>query len=249
MTDSASTDFGFQQVSPGEKTRRVGAVFSSVAGSYDLMNDLMSLGLHRFWKRFAVHLSRVRAGSRVLDVAGGTGDLAALYRERVGDTGAVVLCDINADMLEQGRNRLLDKGLVNGIDYVQADAERLPFKDGYFDCISIGFGLRNVTDKAAALSSMHAKLRRGGGIVILEFSRVVLPLLDRLYHQYSFRLIPALGRMVAGDRESYEYLVESIRRHPDQETLKAMMEAAGFRRVSYHNLAAGVVAIHLGYKV
>ncbi|MBF8268682.1 MAG: Ubiquinone/menaquinone biosynthesis C-methyltransferase UbiE [Gammaproteobacteria bacterium] len=249
MTEAPSTDFGFQTVTPEEKTRRVAAVFSSVAGNYDLMNDLMSVGMHRLWKRYAVHVSPVRPGSVVLDLAGGTGDLAVLYRQRVGATGRVVVSDINSNMLRRGRDRLVDAGFVSGMDYVQANAECLPFTDHTFDCISIAFGLRNVTDKAMALSSMHAKLKYGGAVVILEFSKLALPLLRKLYDKYSFEVIPAIGKWVAKDLESYQYLVESIRKHPDQEALKIMMQDAGFSQVSYYNLAGGIVAIHKGYKI
>jgi len=249
MTENENTDFGFTQVRPEEKTRRVAEVFSSVSNNYDVMNDLMSFGVHRFWKRYAIHIANVKSGSRVLDVAGGTGDMTALFSPRVGDEGRVIISDINAEMLDQGRNRLLDRGIVSGIDYVQANAECLPFRDNYFDCISIAFGLRNVTDKPKALASMHAKLKYGGNLIILEFSRVVLPLLNRLYDMYSFNLIPLFGKLVAKDKGSYEYLVESIRKHPDQKTLKGMLEAAGFSRVSCHNLSGGIVAIHKGYKL
>ena len=244
-----STDFGFEKVTPGDKTRRVGQVFSSVAGRYDLMNDLMSFGVHRLWKRFAVHLSGVRAGQNVLDVAGGTGDMALLYRERTGDDGLVLITDINRRMLEEGRNKLLDKGIVRGVDYIQANAEQLPFADNRFDCVNIAFGLRNVTDKDRALRSMYAKLRYGGCLIILEFSTVILPHLKQLYDAWSFKFIPWLGKMVANDEASYRYLVESIRMHPDQETLKRMMETAGFARVEYFNLSGGIVAIHKGYKI
>ena len=249
MTVSGSTDFGFKTVTPEEKTRRVAAVFSSVAGNYDLMNDLMSVGMHRLWKRYAVHVSPVRAGSVVLDLAGGTGDLAVLYRRRVGAAGRVVVSDINNKMLRRGRDRLTDAGFVSGLDYVQANAEHLPFLDNTFDCISIAFGLRNVTDKAMALSSMHDKLKYGGAVVILEFSTLALPLLRKLYDKYSFEVIPAIGKWVAKDRDSYQYLVESIRKHPDQETLKRLMQNAGFSQVSYYNLSGGIVAVHKGYKI
>ena len=202
-----TTDFGFERVAPGDKARRVAAVFSSVASRYDLMNDVMSFGLHRLWKRFAVHVSGVRKGQHVLDVAGGTGDMAALFHQRVGTEGMVLLADINSDMLGAGRGKLHDRGVVHGAGYVQANAEKLPFADNHFDCVSIAFGLRNVTDKAAALRSMHATLKYGGALVILEFSNVVLPFLQRLYDAWSFRLIPWFGRMVAHDEASYRYLV------------------------------------------
>jgi demethylmenaquinone methyltransferase/2-methoxy-6-polyprenyl-1,4-benzoquinol methylase len=213
------------------------------------MNDLMSFGLHRWWKRYTVHLSGVRPGDSVLDLATGTGDLARLYRQRVGDKGTVVACDINAAMLELGRSRLLDSGLIGNPRFVQCDAEVLPFQDHSFDCVNIAFGLRNMTHKEAALASMLGTLKFGGSVVILEFSRLVLPALSRLYDAYSLRFIPALGHMVAGDRDSYRYLVESIRVHPDQEALKAMMERAGFERVRYWNLAGGIVAVHRGYRL
>jgi demethylmenaquinone methyltransferase/2-methoxy-6-polyprenyl-1,4-benzoquinol methylase len=243
-----STDFGFEKVSPADKTRRVGQVFSSVASRYDLMNDLMSLGIHRLWKRFAVHLSGVRQGQKVLDVAGGTGDMAVLFHHRAGNDGLVLVTDINNDMLKQGRNKLYDKGIVRGVDYVQANAEQLPFQNNSFDCVNIAFGLRNVTDKQKALQSMYDKTKYGGCLIILEFSTVVLPHLKRLYDEYSLKLIPWLGKVVANDEASYRYLVESIRMHPDQETLKRMIEAAGFARVEYHNLTGGIVAIHRAYK-
>lgn len=243
------TDFGFERVAPGEKTRRVGEVFSSVASRYDLMNDLMSLGIHRAWKRYAVELAQVKKGARVLDVAGGTGDMSALFYRATGKDGRIIVSDINNAMLSEGRDRLLDRGINSGVDYVQANAEALPFKQNYFDCVSISFGLRNVTDKAAALRSMHSCVRYGGKIVILEFSKVVLPVLAKIYDFYSFKLIPQLGELVAGDRDSYRYLVESISMHPDQDTLKDMMEDAGFSRVQYNNLSGGIVAVHSGYKL
>ena len=249
MTETQLTHFGFQTVTSEEKTRRVSQVFSSVAGNYDLMNDLMSAGLHRLWKRYAVHISQVKPGAMVLDVAGGTGDLAALFRQKVGDRGRVVISDINNAMLQEGRDRLIDKGFISSIEYVQGNAEHLPFADNSFDCICIAFGLRNVTDKAMALSSMYDKLKFGGSIIILEFSSLVLPVLGKLYDRYSFDIIPAVGKWVAKDADSYRYLVESIRKHPDQETLKKMMEHAGFSRVSYYNLSGGIVAVHKGYKI
>ena len=244
-----STDFGFEKVTPGDKTRRVGQVFSSVASRYDLMNDLMSFGIHRLWKRFAVHLSGVRKGQSVLDVAGGTGDMAVLFHQRVGKEGMVLVTDINNDMLKNGRNKLYDKGIVRGVDYVQANAEQLPFQSNSFDCVNIAFGLRNVTDKQKALQSMYDKTGYGGCLIILEFSTVVLPHLKRLYDEYSLKLIPWLGKMVANDEASYRYLAESIRMHPDQETLKHMIEAAGFARVEYHSLTGGIVAVHRAYKI
>jgi demethylmenaquinone methyltransferase/2-methoxy-6-polyprenyl-1,4-benzoquinol methylase len=241
---SDPTHFGFQQVSPEEKAKRVRGVFDSVADKYDLMNDLMSAGLHRLWKRFAVNATGVRAGMRVLDLAGGTGDLAKLFADRVGATGEVVLTDINGAMLAVGRDRFVDAGRL--VPTIQCDAEKLPFTSGYFDCVSIAFGLRNVTRKEAALAEMRRVLKPGGVAAVLEFSKVWAPL-GPAYDWYSFNVIPRIGRLVAGDDASYRYLAESIRMHPDQATLKAMMEQAGFDRVEVHNLAAGVVALHLGY--
>ena len=244
-----SEDFGFKQVTAREKTRRVKAVFSSVAGNYDLMNDLMSGGLHRLWKYFAVHISQVKAGDRVLDLAGGTGDLAMLFRDRVGSEGRVCLSDINTSMLQEGKQKLINNGYLDGIDYVLANAENLPFNRNSFDCISIAFGLRNITFKEKALSSMYYSLKYGGEIIILEFSKLVLPVLERLYNEFSFKIIPELGSWVSNDRGSYQYLVESIRKHPDQVILKKMMETAGFERVCFYNLLGGIVAVHKGYKI
>ena len=240
-----TTDFGFREVPEDEKARRVAGVFDSVARRYDLMNDLMSLGQHRLWKRFAVEQSMVRPGERVLDVAGGTGDLARHFARRVGQTGMVVLTDINRSMLGVGRDRLLDEGHV--LPAAQCDAERLPFGPNSFDCVSVAFGLRNMTHKDAALAEMQRVLKPGGRLLVLEFSRVWKPLAP-LYDAYSFQVLPRLGQAVAGDGESYRYLAESIRVHPDQDTLKAMMEDAGFDRVDYFNLAAGIVALHRGVK-
>jgi demethylmenaquinone methyltransferase/2-methoxy-6-polyprenyl-1,4-benzoquinol methylase len=243
-----STDFGFEQVAPEEKTRRVGRVFSSVAARYDLMNDVMSLGVHRLWKRYAVHVAGIRPDMNVLDLAGGTGDMAALIAPLLDESGRLIVSDINGDMLRTGRDRLVDRGIA-GAGFVQASAEALPFRSGAFDCIFIAFGLRNVTDKDTALRSMFDRLRFGGCLVILEFSKMVVPVLRRLYDAYSFRVIPALGRLIAGDEDSYRYLVESIRMHPDQEALKRMLEDAGFARVTYYNLSGGLVAVHKGYKL
>lgn len=243
-----TTDFGFQEVGIEEKGRKVNQVFSSVATRYDLMNDLMSLGLHRLWKRFAIMLAGVRPGARVLDLAGGTGDLTARLVERVGEGGSVVLSDVNGDMLNVGRDRLINRGIVRGIDYVQADAQALPFRTNSFDVLTIAFGLRNVTDKERALGSMYRVLRPGGCAVILEFSRVVLPLLRQIYDGYSFNVIPRLGEIVARDKESYQYLVESIRTFPEQEALLSMMTGAGYEQCSYNNLSGGIVAVHRGYK-
>ncbi len=237
------TSFGFEEVAPDEKTRRVRGVFESVAGKYDLMNDLMSAGLHRGWKRFAVETSGVRAGAQVLDVAGGTADLSRLFADRVGPTGSVVLSDINGAMLREGRDRLINEGRV--VPAVQCDAEALPFPARSFDCVSIAFGLRNVTRKENALTEMRRVLRPGGVAIILEFSQPWAPLRPA-YDWYSFNILPRLGKAVAGDEASYRYLAESIRVHPDQQTLKGMMEQAGFEQVDWFNLAAGVVALHRG---
>lgn len=248
MSDG-KTDFGFEQVPSRDKARRVSSVFSSVAENYDLMNDLMSFGVHRLWKRYAVEIACVRAGQRVLDLAGGTGDLARQLVARVGAPGSVTLVDINADMLEAGRDRLVDSGILNGIDYVQADAESLPFPDNYFDLVSIAFGLRNVTSKERALASMLRVLRPGGQALILEFSTLVVPLLDPVYHRYLMNVLPRMGEAVAGDAKSYRYLAESIRLHPPQEELLDMMRRAGFERCRYHNLSGGIAAVHRGYKL
>jgi demethylmenaquinone methyltransferase/2-methoxy-6-polyprenyl-1,4-benzoquinol methylase len=244
--DKKTTDFGFQKVPEDEKASKVAGVFRSVADRYDLMNDLMSAGMHRLWKRFAVQMSGTREGSRVLDVAGGTGDLSSLFCSRVGLTGEVWLTDISGAMLTRGRDRLLDRGRI--VPAVQCDAERLPFPDRHFDCAIVGFGLRNMTHKETALREMLRVLRTGGRLLVLEFSRVWQPL-QPLYDAYSFKLLPLLGKLVANDADSYRYLAESIRRHPGQEELKRLMEDAGFSRVEYYNLSAGVVALHLGYRI
>jgi demethylmenaquinone methyltransferase/2-methoxy-6-polyprenyl-1,4-benzoquinol methylase len=249
VTENQSTDFGFERVEPQEKTRRVGEVFSSIASRYDLMNDLMSMGIHRAWKRYAIHIAQIKPGAHILDVAGGTGDMSALFNSAAGEQGMVIVSDINNAMLSEGRDRLIDRGVVNGLQYVQANAEALPFARNSFDCICIAFGLRNVTNKDVALRSMFENVKYGGSVVILEFSKVVLPLLAKLYEMYSFHFIPRLGQMIAGDKDSYRYLVESISMHPDQETLKEMMEKAGFSRVDYYNLTGGIVAVHKGYKL
>jgi len=246
--DEKTAHFGYREVPESEKAGLVGKVFSSVASRYDLMNDLMSMGVHRLWKRFTVAQASVHSGNRVLDVAGGTGDLAAAFAERVGSKGQVTIADINAAMLDVGRGRMADRGLAGNIEFVQANAETLPFPDNHFDCITIAFGLRNVTHIDRALSSMFRVLKPGGRLLVLEFSKPVLPGLNTLYDAYSFNVLPKLGKVFADDEASYRYLVESIRKHPDQETLKGMMVQAGFDRVHYFNLSGGIVALHKGYK-
>jgi demethylmenaquinone methyltransferase/2-methoxy-6-polyprenyl-1,4-benzoquinol methylase len=243
------THFGFRDVPINEKAKLVRGVFDSVANKYDLMNDLMSLGIHRIWKRIAIQLSNVRPGESVLDLAGGTGDMTALFQKRVGPTGHVVLSDINAAMLVRGRDRLLDEGVAGNVGYAQIDAEKLPFEDNQFDCVCIAFGLRNVTHKDEALRSIHRVLKPGGRAIILEFSEVQGDLLKKGYDIYSFKVLPLLGKLFADDADSYRYLAESIRMHPNQEKLKAMMAEAGFDRCEYFNLTHGVVAVHRGYKV
>ncbi len=240
-----TTDFGFEKVAEEQKAEKVAGVFDSVAARYDLMNDLMSAGLHRLWKRFTCEQSLVRPGDRVLDVAGGTADLARLFARRVGAGGEVVLTDINAAMLKIGRDRLIDDGIIAPV--AQSNAEKLPFPSDRFDCVSVAFGLRNMTHKETALAEMRRVLKAGGRLLVLEFSRVWKPLAP-LYDAYSFQVLPRLGKLVVNDAESYRYLAESIRVHPDQERLKHMMEQAGFERVEYFNLAAGIVALHRGYK-
>jgi demethylmenaquinone methyltransferase/2-methoxy-6-polyprenyl-1,4-benzoquinol methylase len=242
-------DFGFEKVAWAEKAQRVRSVFASVAGKYDVMNDLMSFGVHRLWKQFTLSLTGLKPGQRALDVAGGTGDLALGMLRQVGKEGRVVLSDINPSMLERGRDRLLDLGWAGNVECLVADAERLPFDDDSFDCVTIGFGLRNVTDKAAALNSMLRVLKPGGQLLILEFSHPVAPGLKPLYDAYSFNVLPLLGRFVAGDEASYRYLAESIRVHPDQETLLEMLRTGGYAQVRYHNLSGGIVALHRGYKI
>ena len=242
------THFGFRQVPWQEKARHVRAVFDSVATRYDLMNDLMSGGAHRAWKHFALSLTGLRPGQRALDVAGGTGDLSRGMAKQVGQSGLVVLTDINAAMLGAGRDRLIDAGATGNVVYAQANAECLPFPDQSFDCVTIGFGLRNVTDKARALAAMRRVLKPGGQVIVLEFSKPVSPALGSLYDGYSFRLLPMLGRLVAGDAESYRYLAESIRKHPDQETLLGMLRDAGLEGCRYHNLMGGIVAVHRGWR-
>jgi demethylmenaquinone methyltransferase / 2-methoxy-6-polyprenyl-1,4-benzoquinol methylase len=248
-TSDGSVDFGFEKVPWAQKAERVRAVFSSVAGKYDLMNDLMSFGAHRLWKHFTLSLTGLKAGQHALDVAGGTGDLAVGLARQVGKNGHVVLSDINLGMLCAGRDRLIDAGFAGNVECVLADAERLPCADDSFDCVTIGFGLRNVTDKAAALRSMYRVLKPGGQLLVLEFSTPVAPGLKPIYDAYSFGVLPRLGEWVAKDAASYRYLAESIRMHPDQETLLAMLNEAGFGQTRYHNLTGGIVAVHRGYKI
>lgn len=242
------THFGYSSVEADKKVELVANVFHSVAGKYDLMNDLMSLGIHRLWKRFTIDCSGVRRGQKVLDLAGGTGDLAIKFSRLVGETGEVVLADINDSMLKVGRTKLHDMGIVGNVSYVQANAEELPFADNYFDCITIAFGLRNVTDKDKALRSMQRVLKPGGRLLVLEFSKPVLSALNKVYDLYSFHVLPRIGDVILNDSDSYRYLAESIRMHPDQETLKGMMEQADFEDVTYTNLTGGIVALHRGYK-
>jgi len=243
-----TTHFGYREIPTTEKQKLVGEVFSSVAGNYDLMNDLMSLGIHRVWKRYFVATSQVKKGDRVLDLAGGTGDIAALLKERVGDSGEVILGDINAGMLTVGRDRMTNRGHVRGFEYVQCNAQDLPFPDASFDAVTIAFGLRNVTDKDAALREIHRVLKIGGQARVLEFSQVTADWFKPLYDFHSFNILPKLGKLFAKDAGSYQYLAESIRQHPPQAALKSMMEAAGLARCDFRNLNAGIVAIHTGYK-
>ena len=249
MDTQKTTHFGFRDVPVADKQKLVGQVFTSVASSYDLMNDLMSFGIHRLWKRHFVAVSGVRRGDRVLDLAGGTGDIAALLKPVVGDEGEVVVGDINAAMLGVGRDRLTDRGVVTGLRWAQMNAEMLPFPDNSFDAVTIAFGLRNVTHKDKALADMYRVLKPGGRVLVLEFSKVRNPVLSKLYDVHSFQILPRLGRLFANDGDSYRYLAESIRKHPDQETLKDMMLAAGFGHVEVRNLTQGIVAIHRGYKL
>ena len=254
MTDKTNaesgetTHFGFEMVNKNQKESLVRGVFDSVASRYDVMNDLMSAGIHRLWKRFTIELSAVRPGQTVLDIAGGTGDLAAKFSHLVGDDGKVLLADINDSMLKVGRDRLLDSGAVGNLHMVQCDAQMLPFPDASIDCITIAFGLRNVTDKDMALRSMERILKPGGRLLVLEFSKPVNPVLEKIYDTYSFRILPMMGQLIANDADSYRYLAESIRKHPDQETLLGMMEDAGLVNCEYHNMTGGIVAVHRGIK-
>lgn len=242
-----TTHFGFQQVDVDQKQGLVKSVFDSVASNYDLMNDVMSLGTHRLWKNYTIASSNVSKGDKVLDIAGGTGDLAIKFRKKVGDSGKVILSDINGSMLEEGRKNLINHGVID-VDFIQANAESLPFKDNTFDCVSIAFGLRNVTHKNIALKQMHRVLKKGGSLLVLEFSKVENEMLEKIYDAYSFNLIPKLGQFFANDEDSYQYLAESIRKHPDQETLKTMALDAGFGFCEYHNLSGGIVALHKAIK-
>jgi demethylmenaquinone methyltransferase / 2-methoxy-6-polyprenyl-1,4-benzoquinol methylase len=249
MDQFEHTDYGYERVTLDEKRKRVLNLFDAVASNYDLMNDFMSFGAHRFWKQYAAYISGLKQGDKVLDVAGGTGDMACLFATRVGESGTVTICDLSYKMISMGRNRLLDSGLYKSIRYVQGDAENLPFTDNTFDLICIAFGLRNVADKSKALKSMYSKLKYGSSILIIEFSRVVSSRARDIYQKYSDYYIPLLGKVIARDENSYRYLVESIRLHPDQENLKTMIEQAGFTRVNYINLTGGMVAIHRAYKL
>jgi demethylmenaquinone methyltransferase/2-methoxy-6-polyprenyl-1,4-benzoquinol methylase len=243
-----TVDFGYERVALEDKANRVRAVFDSVASRYDVMNDLMSFGIHRLWKRFLLSQTGLRPGQKALDVAGGTGDITVGLSKQVGSSGLVVLSDINAEMLRHGRDRLLDQGIVGNVEFALANAERLPFADYSFDCVTIAFGLRNVTDKAAALASMYRVLKPGGQLMVLEFSKPTAPGLGPIYDSYSFSVLPKLGQMVAGDASSYRYLAESIRMFPDQLTLETMMRTAGFEGVRHHNLTGGIVALHRGWR-
>ena len=244
-----STDFGFERVPLEGKTLRVGAVFDSVADKYNLMNDLMSFGMHRIWKRFALSKTALRSGGFALDVAAGSGDLSKGMARQVGPNGLVVVTDINSKMLHKGRDFLTDAGFAGNISYAQADAEKLPFGNHQFDCVTIGFGLRNVTNKSAALADMYRVLKPGGKLLVLEFSKPKLSLLNSIYDIYSFQVLPRLGGLLTNDSDSYRYLAESIRMHPDQDALKKLMISEGFERCEYHNLSAGIVALHLGFKL
>lgn len=248
MEKNQDTHFGYTTVKAEDKANLVADVFHSVANKYDLMNDLMTLGIHRLWKRYTIELAGVRKGQTILDLAGGTGDLAALMAPLVGKSGKIILSDINESMLAVGRDRMADKGFIGNIDYVLANAESLPFDDKQFDCVTIAFGLRNVTDKEAALKSIYRVLKPGGRLLILEFSKPLSPLLEKVYDKYSFNVLPKIGEIVTKDADSYRYLAESIRMHPDQSTLKSMVLNAGFEQCDVHNLAGGIVALHRGFR-
>ena len=248
MSDDSTTHFGYEQVKTSEKAHRVANVFHSVAAKYDMMNDLMSAGVHRIWKKFTIEVSGVREGDYVLDIAGGTGDLTAKFSRLVKNNGKVILADINDSMLNVGRDKLIDMGCVSNVAYTQADAQYLPFADNTFDCVSIAFGLRNVTDKDLALQSMYRVLKPGGRLLVLEFSKPQNQLLEKAYDTYSFNILPIMGKIVANDSDSYRYLAESIRMHPDQETLKNMLRNTGFTQSKYYNMTGGIVALHKGVK-
>lgn len=248
MTKSKTTHFGFNTVDWDEKQQKVGEVFHSVAQKYDLMNDLMSFGIHRFWKYLTIELSRVHQGQKILDLAGGTGDLTKQFSKKVGESGQVILADINYSMLNVGRNRLLDDGFINNIQYIQANAENLPFRKNSFDLITIAFGLRNVTDKALALKSMYEICKPGGKMMVLEFSKPIIPGFEFIYDWYSFNVLPKIGKAITKDESSYKYLAESIRMHPSQSELLKIIEAAGFEDCHYYNLTGGIVALHIAYK-
>ena len=243
------THFGYKTVDADKKAGMVAEVFSSVAGKYDIMNDVMSFGIHRIWKKIAMQHTGLKAGDHALDLAGGTGDLTIYLSRQVGPSGEVILSDINPAMLEAGRARLIDKGIAGNIQFVEANAEALPFDDNSFHCVTMAFGLRNVTDQNRALASIYRVLKPGGRLLVLEFSRPVAPGLNKLYDFYSFNILPKMGKLIANDEDSYRYLAESIRMHPDQETLKAMMQQAGFERCTYHNMTGGIVALHKGFKL
>lgn len=248
MSNDDNTHFGYEQVKASEKAGRVAEVFHSVAKNYDVMNDVMSMGVHRLWKRFTIEIAGVKRGEKVLDLAGGTGDLAARFAKLVGPMGEVTLADINASMLNEGRKRMMNLGVANNMSFTQVNAECLPFPDNHFDLITIAFGLRNVTDKDAALRSMYRVLKPGGRLLVLEFSKVTTEPLEKLYDFYSFKALPLMGKLIANDEASYRYLAESIRMHPDQDTLKSMMDEAGFNDSEYFNLTGGIVALHRGWK-
>ncbi|WP_444995726.1 bifunctional demethylmenaquinone methyltransferase/2-methoxy-6-polyprenyl-1,4-benzoquinol methylase UbiE [Aliikangiella sp. IMCC44359] len=248
VNEPETTHFGYENVPVTDKQHKVAEVFHSVAQKYDIMNDLMSGGIHRLWKRFTIEMSGVRKGHKVLDLAGGTGDLAALFSPKVGDEGQIILADINESMLKVGRDRMIDRGLCNNIQFSQVNAECLPFANNTFDCVTMAFGLRNVTNKQQALESMYRIIKPGGRLLVLEFSKPIYTWLNKIYDQYSFHLLPKFGKWVTGDEDSYRYLAESIRMHPDQETLKNMFSDAGFEDCEYHNLTGGIVALHRGFK-
>ncbi|MGB0845615.1 MAG: bifunctional demethylmenaquinone methyltransferase/2-methoxy-6-polyprenyl-1,4-benzoquinol methylase UbiE [Thiolinea sp.] len=248
MEKEQTTHFGYQEVPVTEKANKVAGVFHSVADKYDVMNDVMSFGIHRLWKRYTIESAGAKRGNKILDLAGGTGDLTSKFAGIVGEQGKVILSDINGSMLENGRRRLVDMGIGGNVEYVQANAESLPFEDNTFDIITMAFGLRNVTDKDKALASMFRVIKPGGRLLVLEFSKPTAPGLSPIYDQYSFKFLPFMGKLVANDAESYRYLAESIRMHPDQDTLKDMMASAGFERVSYKNMTGGIVALHKGFK-